>query len=552
MSDLKKYKVTNQFTGESLIVEREKPPSTTEIDSIFASPAPKTPPPAIPPMAEPEKKLGYWGRVAQPIKDLPGKYVESYNAAKNAPVTPGAEIPAAIGRAGGVVAEGLLNPIGAGLSSLNQLAGGVPGKILEAPIKYPAQIGTSAGVDKLGGWFANTDAGKNLYKFGTDPEQAQNLRALGATSSFLGLGAGKKAVAEAAEKGVFKQKLPAAVIKATTKSPNTEALYRKLPKAYAEGSATTTEGIKDLSTKLTEYGLEKHVDPLHFNPRKLENEAQDLYSSAVKRADERLHVDAKSGMTKAKKVDIMEAFDEAIMEEIDKGTKGILSDEFPSAFDRVKSLRDVYAKEWSGKVPVEKALDFRRNVLKNKQNLFKNSVEVTPEGQIDAEIKKLVYHKLNEKFADISPDFKKFNGMANDLKSIKDAAEGMRSKSGLTLDLTTPTNEIQKAVLRGVQKTFTSDIPLTNQVAAGIGNANIPGNPSWSLKDLVTKGQLNRVEAPKYGVPYSAEKISEITSPVYKNYGNAKKLKNKGTLRSIYTPTGEAQEFIIPKKKGGK
>ena len=527
---LKKYEIKSKITGESLIVEREKPPTTEEADSLFASNATKIPPPvdpsSLPPEQPQEKKLGYWGRVAQPLKELPGKFVESAEAAKNAPVTPGAEIPAAIGRGGGMIAEGLINTLGAGLGSINQLAGGVPGKIVTAPIVYGAKAGEALKIPgQWGSALAKTDIGKSLYKFGTDPEQAQNLRSLGAVGSFLGFGLGKKAVAEAAEKGMpivkgrvpgMPDRSPQGVIKATEKYPATRKLFEKIPEAAQEG-ATVTEGLKGVSKELVKYGLDKYAKPLNFKPMKIEDEAQALYQNAYKRADESLLAAARKNpdiINKAEKVDIMDAFDQAILEEAERGTKGFMSPEFKNNWKRVGELRDVYAKEWSGMQPVEKALEFKREVLKNKQKLFEKAGPGTPDDPIDIAIKENVMLKLNEKLAGISPEFDKFNQMAKELKTIQKAAHELRPESNRLMNIASLPAQLKTAGITTAQRLATGEIPGTGALAAGLGNIGQQGFTQYSLANLLKGRGFTPMAPKKYGVPYAAPLREKITTPI--------------------------------------
>lgn len=364
-----------------------------------------------------EKNTPYGYKILKPLTDFPGKVKENYEKSAEAPVTPGVEILAAIGRAGGVLASTLGEAVAAPLGAIDQVLLGIPGKTIGLVGQGYQKLGEweKYPFTKLGKGIAKTEFGKSLYKFGTDPEQAENLRALGNVSSLLPI----QGIARVLGKPISSIKS----VEKLSKTPGAQKVAGNLPKAYeTQLGKTTSEQIQHVSKLLNDYDMGKYVDPFKPDPVGLENHARDMYLQAVEKADNAL---IQSGAMEP--VDIMRVVREAVSDEINKGTKGLFSEENASQMiKRAAELEKAYGKEWSGELNVMKALDFKRNVLNKDKNLMSKSIVPTYTEKADNAIKKIIYHKLNDKLAEISPEFKEFNKVAQDMKAIQEASEGLK------------------------------------------------------------------------------------------------------------------------------
>lgn len=363
-------------------------------------------------------------------------------------------------RGAGLTAGGLNATIGSLLGGVNEIAGGIPGKVLSYPIKGYMGAVTSEPVmntiGKLGTMASKEPWGQDLYKFGSDPTVQANAKAITNALPYVmpqALALKEAPIltkaAEAVGKKVpglaplMEKATPQTIAKATT-DVNVEEVVGNLPKSYREAMpGTTTKQKEALGGILDKYNLRRYIDPKRPDVRGLEDKADELYRKAYERADEALNRDMLKSVTLVQpigsnkvttafankhKVNPIAELRKKIESERAQGQEGLFQGDYgPMLLKKSNKYLDDYWKEYDKDMTPNELLGFKRKVLTNNRDVFNKSIGLSPKDQTNISVKKMAHEALNDALADYSPDFRALNQEAKHLKAVTDAAKKMKN-----------------------------------------------------------------------------------------------------------------------------
>jgi hypothetical protein len=221
-------------------------------------------------------------------------------------------------------------------------------------------------------------------------------------------------------------------------APDIEALRASASKKFIDdiGTKDVIKQKKAIEDIVIKHGLDKFIR----NKDQFQSKALDAAYKASNRADEEAlkafypqkvirEEPSKKFITKTmegekpKQLNPWKVAEDAIFEEKNLGPEGAFSGVNRSKIERAyRTLQKDWASTYNKPKNLEELIRFKRNVLNKDGDLFKKTTDIPEKDPGEIQVKKLIYHKLNDEIAKISPEYKKFNKESKDLHNIAEAA----------------------------------------------------------------------------------------------------------------------------------
>lgn len=241
-----------------------------------------------------------------------------------------------------------------------------------------------------------------------------------------------KPIGKAIKEAAIKEAVPKVI------KPDIEALHASATKKFIDdlGTKDVIKQKKAIEDIVIKHGLDKFIR----NKDQFQSKALDAAYKASNRADEEAlkafypqkvirSEESKEFITKTtigekpKQLNPWKIAEDAIFEEKNLGPEGAFSGVNRSKIERAyRTLQKDWASTYNKPKNLDELIRFKRNVLNKDGDLFKKTTNIPESERGEIQVKKLIYHKLNDEIAKISPEYKAFNKESKDLHNIAEAA----------------------------------------------------------------------------------------------------------------------------------
>lgn len=207
------------------------------------------------------------------------------------------------------------------------------------------------------------------------------------------------------------------------------ALHASMPSKFKKdlGTSDIIQQKKALENIVIEYGLDKFIR----NKDRFQSKTLDLASKASDRADNEalkaFYPVKPSGegviALAPKRINPWGVAEDAIKNEKEKKSLGLFTGIKKNQLDRsFNILRKDWGPEWNEPKTISELIQFKREVLNKDGELFKKESDISAAERGELQVKKLIYHQLNDKIAEISPEYKKWNQESKNLFNLAETA----------------------------------------------------------------------------------------------------------------------------------
>lgn len=395
-------------------------------------------------------------------------------------------------------------PFVAGASAVNRLAGGYPGQALKGIAEKMSLRGLGLGeeVRKV------PVVGENIYSNLLHPKTESGQADVRAIKNALGatLMPGTGSVIETAVK------TPGYMISGTGKVVETLGKGGKIPftqsryglskiaeniintgekKAISEitKSKVPSEQIQDVSNRLQKYGLDFNAN----NPDAVIKKSLDMAYARAKKADEFLIEKAKKGTEFQQPLGISYE----IVRPLDAVEKGVLkhiNEEIPAgnraqALKAYKNIKKELSKKYDEGVPISMLPEFKNELGVNWKGGSAIS-EITE--SLKNQVRKKMYHEINDKIASLSPETKALNKEAKELFDVAEAMTKVKPIKTNVIKAATAGATIGAGIGGGRAAISAGgmdpSVMIPAAMGAGIGAAGFAG--AATLPQMLSKGTM--------------------------------------------------------------
>jgi hypothetical protein len=314
-------------------------------------------------------------------------------------------------------------------------------------------------------------------------------------------------------------------------SDDISALHQSMPTKFKKdlGTQDIIKQKKAIEDIVIEHGLDKYIR----NKDQFQSKTLDLASKASDRAEnEALNAfyptkaTAKGGffpegsmmVSPAKKINPWKIAEDAVNAEKEKKSLGLFTGIKKQQLERAfKTLQKDWSPEWNEPKNIDELIQFKREVLNKDKELFKKESDISPAERGEIQVKKIIYHNLNDKLSEISPEYKEWNKKAKDLFNLSEAAikySPVEKKSMSSIVAPIIGTSMGAGIGYGIGKGTGSAVGGTLGALLGerVGNF-LPGvsRSPTSLKEFIGQNLQTKFIGPKISGNRYQQAVSDVT-----------------------------------------